>query len=451
MFRLKNNPVLTPYQVQILNIFFASRLGKRFFLTGGTALSAFYLGHRCSNDLDLFTLKSFDSLELEKLIGKIAKETSSTVRTKVKTSDYYEVYLENKKESWIQRLDFVQEQPIIFGKRKTIDSIVVDSLENIASNKILTIYGRLEPKDYLDLFFILRETDLDFGKLFEKTKKKDTGLHEFYFANMLAETDNLKHFPKTLKPFNKNKLIEFYLGLSEKMLKQIKPKSGFGLIGVLLILGALVITVGGVVVWNKNLLPTLPHMPTNPKYLSDESYCEKDSDCTTRPNCCNSCYKDYVNIYNKDPISKEQCQFGCIADCPSPETFSDSVCRENKCTPSSSSTRQLKRPEKAIKSSKIPYDLLNLYDEYVAFQKENTGREFKPTYSLIRIYGDKVLVDAVASGDVNVLQDDLQKLGMTNTGVSGRMVSGRLPVLSIDDLSGLDSLQFIRASYMTTQ
>lgn len=224
MFKLKNNPVLTSYQTQILKTFFASNLAKQFFLTGGTALAAFYLGHRQSNDLDFFTLREFDSLRLEKLISLIANKTLSTVKTKVKTSDYSEVYLENSKEGWTARLDFVKEQPIVFGERITVDGIIVDSLENIASNKILTIYGRLEPKDYLDLYFIFKEESFDFFKLFKKTKQKDTGLHEFYFANMIAEVAKITHFPKTLKPFDKKALSDFYLELSEKMLKKIKPR-----------------------------------------------------------------------------------------------------------------------------------------------------------------------------------------------------------------------------------
>lgn len=111
MFKLKNNPVLTSYQTQILKTFFTSNLGKQFFLTGGTALAAFYLGHRQSKDLDFFTLKEFDSLELEKIILKMAKKTAAGVKAQVKTSDYHEVYLDNKKEGWLQRLDFVKEQP----------------------------------------------------------------------------------------------------------------------------------------------------------------------------------------------------------------------------------------------------------------------------------------------------------------------------------------------------
>lgn len=224
MFKLKNNPILTDYQIEILKIFFCSNLGQKFFLTGGTALSAFYLAHRLSKDLDLFSVEEFDSLELEKLIEQIASTTNSKATTKVKTKTYNEIYLENRKKGWVQRIDFVKEQPLIFGKRKRIDDVIVDSLENISSGKILAIYGRLEPKDYLDLYFILKETDLDFFALFEKTKKKDLGLNEFYFANMISEVENLTNFPKTIKPFDKKELVDFFSGLSNKLFKKIKPR-----------------------------------------------------------------------------------------------------------------------------------------------------------------------------------------------------------------------------------
>lgn len=224
MLNLNNNPVLTDYQIEILRVFFSSSLGQKFFLTGGTSLAAFYLAHRLSKDLDLFTIEEFDSLELQKVIEQIAKETSSTFTTKVKTQSYNEIYFENAKKGWIQRVDFVKDQPVLFGKRKKVDFVIVDSLENIASGKILTILGRFEPKDYLDLYFICKETKIDFFKLFQKTKKKDLGLSEFYFANMISEVEKLKDFPKTLKPFDKKELVKFYMDLSDKLYQKIKPK-----------------------------------------------------------------------------------------------------------------------------------------------------------------------------------------------------------------------------------
>jgi len=48
--------LLTPLQQTVLDAVFAEEVFARgFYLTGGTALAAFYLFHRYSDDLDLFT------------------------------------------------------------------------------------------------------------------------------------------------------------------------------------------------------------------------------------------------------------------------------------------------------------------------------------------------------------------------------------------------------------
>lgn len=225
MLGLHNNPILIDYQKAILKAFFATPLGKQFFLTGGTALSAFYLAHRQSKDLDFFSIEDYDSLGLEKVVEMLANQLDTTVETKVVTNTYREVYLTHRKKQWEQRIDFVKDQPVLFGKRVKIDSIIVDSLENISAGKILAMYGRFEPKDYIDLYFICKETDINFFKLFEKTKKKDLGLNEFYFANMIADVEKLKNFPLLNRPFNKNKFNQFFLDLSTKLFKKIKlPK-----------------------------------------------------------------------------------------------------------------------------------------------------------------------------------------------------------------------------------
>jgi len=47
--------ILTPFQETLLKEIGRSTLNEVFFLTGGTALSAFFLQHRYSEDLDFFT------------------------------------------------------------------------------------------------------------------------------------------------------------------------------------------------------------------------------------------------------------------------------------------------------------------------------------------------------------------------------------------------------------
>jgi predicted nucleotidyltransferase component of viral defense system len=50
-----NMNILTTFQVEFIRAFSKTSLKDAFFLTGGTALSEFYLQHRISDDLDFFT------------------------------------------------------------------------------------------------------------------------------------------------------------------------------------------------------------------------------------------------------------------------------------------------------------------------------------------------------------------------------------------------------------
>ncbi len=52
---INNNKILTAVQKSFLSEFEKSELREVFRLTGGTALSAFYLEHRLSEDIDFFS------------------------------------------------------------------------------------------------------------------------------------------------------------------------------------------------------------------------------------------------------------------------------------------------------------------------------------------------------------------------------------------------------------
>lgn len=224
MYKLDKNPILLPHQKTILKLFFSYPENKTFFLTGGTALSAFYFAHRDSKDFDFFTIESYDQKRTKNIIEGIGKETGAILSTKIQSLTYQELYLENRKDGWIQRIDIVHEQPRHFGEIRSIDTIRVDSLENIGSNKITAIYGRLEVKDYIDLYMILKRTNLTFDALFKLAKEKDTGLFEFYFANIITSVEKIESLPLMKMPFRKEDLVEFYENLSRELLMRIKPK-----------------------------------------------------------------------------------------------------------------------------------------------------------------------------------------------------------------------------------
>lgn len=215
--------ILTPLQKKFLTAFFASPLKDEFFLSGGTALAEYYLKHRQSQDLDFFTLNQkldFDFVNAE--IKKISHFLGWRIKHQVSSATYLQYIFSIQKSSL--KVDVVKDIPVHFGQLVKKDKIWVDSLENIAVGKLLAIFGRTDAKDFIDFYFLIKDKKLKFEKIFKEAKKKDTGLNEFYLANMLAEAEGLEYFPKTNKPFKKKELKNFFSRLSKELFLKIKPQ-----------------------------------------------------------------------------------------------------------------------------------------------------------------------------------------------------------------------------------
>ncbi len=74
-------------------------------------------------------------------------------------------------------------------------------------------------------------------------------------------------------------------------------------------------------------------------------------------------------------------------------------------------------------------------------------QNFTSRNPLLGRVGDWVVIDAVASGSPYALRDTLEALGMRDVSQVGNVVSGRLPIESIDALEDVHDLQFARPSY----
>lgn len=221
---MQHKTIITPNQKEFLSAFFSTYLKDYFFLTGGTALSAYYLHHRLSEDLDLFTINQdiqFDSVNAE--INKITKSLHLRIERQVSSPTFLQFILTKKGKKPL-KIDVVKDVPIHFGIIKKVENIRIDSLENIVVGKILAVFGRADAKDFIDLYFLFGKKGLSFQKFFALAKKKDLGLNEFYLSEMLSRASIIKEFPKTIKPFKKNELIKFFLELSDALFKKIKPK-----------------------------------------------------------------------------------------------------------------------------------------------------------------------------------------------------------------------------------
>lgn len=210
-------------QKSFLFSFFDSPLKDDFYLTGGTALSTFYLHHRRSIDLDFFTVnKDVDFAFVNGQMLSLIKVNSLTVTNQISTSTYLQYLLQDEEATL--KVDLVKDTLPHFGESMKVDSLNIDSLENIAVGKLLALYGRADPKDFIDLYFLLEiEKKIKFDELFSKAKQKDAGLHEIYLAEMMSRVHNVSIFPEMLKSFDKDKMKEYFIELSHKLLNKIKP------------------------------------------------------------------------------------------------------------------------------------------------------------------------------------------------------------------------------------
>lgn len=97
-------------------------------------------------------------------------------------------------------------------------------------------------------------------------------------------------------------------------------------------------------------------------------------------------------------------------------------------------------------NSKANPALTALYEEHVAHQAGLSGLAFATRNRLARVVDERVVVNAVADGDAVALQAELTALGMRNTAVFGRVVSGELPLSAIPALDRVATLRFARPS-----
>lgn len=99
----------------------------------------------------------------------------------------------------------------------------------------------------------------------------------------------------------------------------------------------------------------------------------------------------------------------------------------------------------------VSQDLLDLQKQYVTHLQAVILSEFKPDKPFLRVIDNRVVIDATAADNADSLLADLVALGLQDSAAFGRMVSGQLPIDSIDKLSKLKSLKFIRPSYAATR
>jgi len=173
---------LTKLQSDVLEAFF--RREQRFFLTGGAALSGYYLGHRATQDVDLFTTE--DILEdAERILTEVADELGGTIE-RVRTSpEFRRRLLRRGSEAVVVGL-VRDRSPQIHQEKAVRGSVRVDTADEIFANKLCAILSRAEVRDLVDVMFLER-AGLGLEEGLKNAARKDAGLTAGQLGYVLSQ------------------------------------------------------------------------------------------------------------------------------------------------------------------------------------------------------------------------------------------------------------------------
>lgn len=163
-----------------------------FFLTGGGVLVGFVLGHRTTDDLDLFTTDDAAMSGADSLARALGVAVGATVESVQTTPDHRRYLLSRGDES--TRVDFVRDRGPQLMEKLSRDGIPMDPVEEIIANKITTLASRSEIRDLVDLYF-LEQAGYRIEEHLEKALRKDAGATPATIAWLLSTLRVPEHVP----------------------------------------------------------------------------------------------------------------------------------------------------------------------------------------------------------------------------------------------------------------
>ena len=144
---------LSPFQREVLEAVFARE--QEIFLTGGAALAEYHLGHRTTDDLDLFTTSAEAFERARHVIPAVAHDLGAHLEVRQDAPGFRRYALTRADSTVI--VDAVYERTAQRVTSKPhFGAVIVDPPEEILANKLTAVVGRMEERDLVDILFLER-------------------------------------------------------------------------------------------------------------------------------------------------------------------------------------------------------------------------------------------------------------------------------------------------------
>ena len=189
-----------------------------FYLTGGTALAAYYFNHRISDDLDFFSFSEPDTFFIHEFINNLKVELAAKTVRFEKLHDRNQFYLALDGEEL--KVEFTKYPFKQLENPKIIDGLKIDSLRDIGANKLMAALERFDPKDFVDLYYLLESIELEKIRRDAETKF-GIKIGGIFLGGELAKVRRIEALPKILKPLTVDELKNFFSQQIKKLSSEI--------------------------------------------------------------------------------------------------------------------------------------------------------------------------------------------------------------------------------------
>lgn len=216
--------ILTPFQQAVLALLGQNAaLSKRFYLSGGTALAEFYLQHRYSEDLDLFSEEEFNLIPIQAFLRKISPKLKITKIEYRNFLGLHTFFLHQQKQ--VLKVDFNYYPFPRIEQGKKINGLFIDSLRDIAINKLQTIVTQPRSRDFIDLYCIIQKTGWIIEDLRREARIKfDHFVDNIHLGSRFLMVDQLKDYPKLINPLDEKEWQDYFKEQARQLGQKIIEK-----------------------------------------------------------------------------------------------------------------------------------------------------------------------------------------------------------------------------------
>jgi predicted nucleotidyltransferase component of viral defense system len=211
-------PELAAWQHRALERIAALPIARELVFRGGAALAALYLHHRTSEDLDFFMTRMLEPGEVATIAASLAV---ASTRTEVEVVGPRTSLILLQRSKHIGRIDFAFYPFDPVGKRTSWKKLVVESLEDMTVNRLQAVLTRNQPRDFVDLYFLLREGPLrDLDALLDLVRAKfDVGPHRLGLAARLLLVREVSELPQMIRAVALPDMVTFFEKLAQDLVR----------------------------------------------------------------------------------------------------------------------------------------------------------------------------------------------------------------------------------------